>query len=153
MRRLLISSAIGLGVLFGALAPTFVPTPASAYYYHHRYYHHRYYRHRYYGHRPYYRHYATTIITVIGVGGISQEGPMRHDYALILIAVISALLTAAAPAAPSLEGDWKRSGIVSSNLGADRADCKCSTGARAKGVSVTTPPAPRRAAHTTLRAA
>jgi hypothetical protein len=57
MRRLLISSAIGLGVLFGALAPTFVPTSASAYYYHHRYYHHRYHHHRYYGYRPYYRHY------------------------------------------------------------------------------------------------
>jgi hypothetical protein len=67
MRRLLISSAIGLGVLFGALAPTFVPTTASAYYYHHRYYHHRYYgyrpyyhhryyHHRYYGYRPYYHH-------------------------------------------------------------------------------------------------
>jgi len=57
MRRLLISSAIGLGVLFGALAPTFVPTPASAYYYRYRpYYHHRYYHHRYYGYRPYYRH-------------------------------------------------------------------------------------------------
>jgi hypothetical protein len=57
MRRLLISSAIGLGVLFGALAPTFVPTPASAYYYGYRpYYHHRYYHHRYYGYRPYYRH-------------------------------------------------------------------------------------------------
>src|SRR5215470_16032930 len=56
MRRLLITSAIGLGVLFGALAPTFVPTPASAYYYHHRYYHHRYYHHRYYGYRPYYHH-------------------------------------------------------------------------------------------------
>jgi hypothetical protein len=55
MRRLLISSAIGVGVLFGALAPTFVPTPASAYYYHHRYYHHRYYHHRYYGYR-YYHH-------------------------------------------------------------------------------------------------
>jgi hypothetical protein len=34
-----------------------VPTPASAYYYHHRCYHHRYYHHRYYGYRPYYRHY------------------------------------------------------------------------------------------------
>src|SRR5262249_12082588 len=29
MRRFLISSAIGLGVLFSALAPTFTPTPAS----------------------------------------------------------------------------------------------------------------------------
>jgi len=59
MRRLLISSAIGLGVLFGALAPTLVPTPASAYYYHHLFiiiatmatgptYHHRYYHRRYY---------------------------------------------------------------------------------------------------------
>src|SRR5262249_4363387 len=66
---------------------------------------------------------ATTIITVIGVGGISQEGPMRHGYALISIAAISALLTAAAPAAPSLEGDWEGSGIVSSTLGADVADC------------------------------
>jgi hypothetical protein len=50
-------SHLGLGVLFDALAPTFVPTPASAYYYHHRCYHHRYYHHRYYGYRPYYRHY------------------------------------------------------------------------------------------------
>ena len=55
MRRLLISSAVGLGVLFGAVAPSFVATPASAYYYHHRYYHHRYYHHRYYGYR-YYHH-------------------------------------------------------------------------------------------------
>jgi hypothetical protein len=66
MRRLLISSAIGLGILFGASAPTFVPTPASAYYYHHRhylnaYYHHRYYSpdYRYHHHRnrPRYQHY------------------------------------------------------------------------------------------------
>jgi hypothetical protein len=42
-------------MLLGALAPSFVPTPASAYYYHHRYYHHRYYHHRYYGYR-YYHH-------------------------------------------------------------------------------------------------
>jgi hypothetical protein len=63
MRRLLISSAIGLGVLLSALAPTVVPTPASAWYYHHRYYHHRYYgyrpyyHHRYYHHRYYHRPY------------------------------------------------------------------------------------------------
>ena len=48
MQRLLICFAVGLGLLFGALAPM----PASAYYYHHRhyypYYHHRYYHHRYY---------------------------------------------------------------------------------------------------------
>jgi len=55
MRRLLITSAVGLSMLLGALAPSFVPTPASAYYYHHRYYHHRYYHHRYYGYR-YYHH-------------------------------------------------------------------------------------------------
>ena len=66
MRRLLISSAIGLGVLFGTVAPTFVPTPASAYYYHHRYYPNAYYHHRYYSpvdrryhheNRPHYQHY------------------------------------------------------------------------------------------------
>jgi hypothetical protein len=57
MQRLLICFAVGLGLLFGALAST----PASAYYpyYHHRYYHHRhyypYYHHRYYHHR-YYRY-------------------------------------------------------------------------------------------------
>jgi hypothetical protein len=57
MQRSLICCAVGLGLLFGAFAPTFVPTPASAYY--HRYYHHRYYHpyyhHRYYHHR-YYRY-------------------------------------------------------------------------------------------------
>ena len=35
MRRALIGFAVGLTVLLGALAPTFVSTPASAYYYHH----------------------------------------------------------------------------------------------------------------------
>jgi hypothetical protein len=55
MRRLLISMAIGLGVLSGAFATTFVPTQASAYYYRHHYYHHRYYPYRYYHHR-YYHH-------------------------------------------------------------------------------------------------
>jgi hypothetical protein len=66
MRRLLISSAIGLGVLFGAMAPALVPTTASAYYYHHRYYPNAYYHHRHYspdyrhyhhGNRPHYQHY------------------------------------------------------------------------------------------------
>jgi hypothetical protein len=62
MRRHFITIAVGLGVLFGAVAPTLAPTPASAYYYyhhryyHHRYYHHRYYHHRHYGYRPYYHH-------------------------------------------------------------------------------------------------
>ena len=49
---------------------------------------------------------------------------MRHGYALISIASISALLTAAAPLAPSLEGDWKGSGVVSSKLGEDDAACQ-----------------------------
>src|SRR5262249_50666514 len=50
---------------------------------------------------------------------------MGHGYALISIAAIAALLTAAAQPAPSLDGDWKGSGIVSSNLGvADHADCQ-----------------------------
>ena len=31
MQRLLISSAVGLGLLFGSLAPTFVPRPAQAF--------------------------------------------------------------------------------------------------------------------------
>ena len=53
MPRFLILSAIGLGVLFAAFAPTFVPTPASAYYY---YYPRSYYYPRYYGFRPFYRH-------------------------------------------------------------------------------------------------
>jgi hypothetical protein len=48
-------------MLLGALAPSFVPTPASAYYYHHRYYHHRYYHHRYYGYR-YYHHPAPPLL-------------------------------------------------------------------------------------------
>jgi hypothetical protein len=54
MRRFLISFAVGLGLLFGAIAPT----PASAYYYRHGYYrpyyHHHYYHRRYY--HPYYHH-------------------------------------------------------------------------------------------------
>lgn len=64
MRRALISFAVGLTVLLGALAPTFVSTPASAYYYHHRYYPYRYdghyyryrHHHHYYNHRVYRRH-------------------------------------------------------------------------------------------------
>ena len=42
---------------------------------------------------------------------------MRHSFALISIVAISTLLTAAT-AAPSLEGYWKGSGIVS-HKGAD----------------------------------
>jgi hypothetical protein len=51
MQRLLICFAVGLGLLFGA----FAPTPVSAYYYgyHHRYHHHRHY-YPYYHHRSYY---------------------------------------------------------------------------------------------------
>ena len=48
MQRLLICFAVGLGLLFGALAPM----PASAYYYHRGYHHHGYYHHGYY-HRRY----------------------------------------------------------------------------------------------------
>ncbi len=72
MKRLLITCALGLGLL-GAFAPTFEPTPASAYYYRHHYYpyryHGHYYRYRhaghyyryryaghYYNHRRYYHH-------------------------------------------------------------------------------------------------
>src|SRR5262249_22902290 len=55
MRRPLTTSGLRLSMLLGALPPSFVPTPASPYYYHHRYYHHRYYHHRYYGYR-YYHH-------------------------------------------------------------------------------------------------
>jgi hypothetical protein len=50
---------------------------------------------------------------------------MRHGFAPISIAAISLLLVAAnAPPAPSLEGDWKGSGIVSNNLVADHAECR-----------------------------
>ena len=60
MQRLLIGCAVGLALLFGAVAPT----PASAYYYRHHYYpyryHGHYYRyhrhHHYYNHRGYYHH-------------------------------------------------------------------------------------------------
>jgi hypothetical protein len=49
---------------------------------------------------------------------------MRHGFALISIGAISALLIAAAPTAPSLEGYWKGSGIVS-HKGADvRVECR-----------------------------
>jgi hypothetical protein len=56
MRQTLICFAIGVSLLLGALALTFVPTSASA---HHptrygRYYHHgHYYRHRGYYHHHY----------------------------------------------------------------------------------------------------
>jgi hypothetical protein len=49
---------------------------------------------------------------------------MRHGFALISIAAISALLAAAAPAAPSLEGYWKGSGIVSHKGAEDRVECR-----------------------------
>ena len=49
---------------------------------------------------------------------------MRHGFALILIAAISTLLIAAAPAAPSLEGYWKGSGIVSHKGADDRVQCR-----------------------------
>ncbi len=47
MKRLLICFVVGLGLMFGA----FAPTSASAYYYRHYGYHH-YHRH-YYHHRHY----------------------------------------------------------------------------------------------------
>jgi hypothetical protein len=49
---------------------------------------------------------------------------MRHGFALISIAPISALLAAAAPAAPSLEGYWKGSSIVSHKGAEDRVECR-----------------------------
>jgi hypothetical protein len=56
MLRTLISVAVGVSVLLGALAPTFMPTSASAYYYHHRYYRYHYDGH-YYNHPGHYHHY------------------------------------------------------------------------------------------------
>jgi hypothetical protein len=50
---------------------------------------------------------------------------MRHGFALISIAAISALpIAAKVPPAPSLEGYWKGSGIVSHNGGADHVECR-----------------------------
>ena len=49
---------------------------------------------------------------------------MRHSFALISIAAISALLTAAKEPAPSLEGYWKGSGIVSHKGANDRVECR-----------------------------
>jgi hypothetical protein len=49
---------------------------------------------------------------------------MRHGFGLISIAAISALLVAAAPATPSLEGYWKGSGIVSHKGAEDRVECR-----------------------------
>ena len=58
MKRLLLCGSIGAGLLLGTLATTFVPTPASAYYYRHHYYPYRhnghYYRYHHGGH--YYNH-------------------------------------------------------------------------------------------------
>ena len=49
---------------------------------------------------------------------------MSDRFALILIVAMSALLIAASPAVPSLEGDWKGSGTVSNNVAADHAECR-----------------------------
>ena len=49
---------------------------------------------------------------------------MRHGFALILTGAISAFLIAAAPTAPSLEGYWKGSGIVSHKGAEDRVQCR-----------------------------
>jgi len=49
---------------------------------------------------------------------------MRHSFALISIAAISTLLTAANAPAPSLEGYWKGSGIVSHKGADDRVECR-----------------------------
>jgi hypothetical protein len=49
---------------------------------------------------------------------------MRHSFALISIAAISTLLTAAKAPAPSLEGYWKGSGIVSHKGAEDRVECR-----------------------------
>jgi hypothetical protein len=50
---------------------------------------------------------------------------MRHGFALISIAAISALLLAAkVPPAPSLEGYWKGSGIVSHKGADDHVECR-----------------------------
>ncbi|HJY06086.1 MAG TPA: hypothetical protein VJ323_07200, partial [Bryobacteraceae bacterium] len=49
---------------------------------------------------------------------------MRHSFALISIAAISALLTGAKEPAPSLEGYWKGSGIVSHKGANDRVECR-----------------------------
>jgi hypothetical protein len=48
---------------------------------------------------------------------------MRYSFALISIAAISTLLTAAT-AAPSLEGYWKGSGIVTHKGADDRVECR-----------------------------
>ena len=63
MRQTLISFAVGVSLLLGALAMTFLPTSASAqhptryghYYHQGHYYPYRYHGH-YYRHRGYYHH-------------------------------------------------------------------------------------------------
>lgn len=54
----------------------------------------------------------------------TRDGLMRNGFALISIAAIGALLIAAKARAPSLEGDWKGSGVVSNNILADHAECE-----------------------------
>jgi hypothetical protein len=49
---------------------------------------------------------------------------MRHSFALISIVAISVLLIAAKAPAPSLEGYWKGSGIVSHKGANDRVQCR-----------------------------
>ena len=53
-----------------------------------------------------------------------RGAPMRYSFALISIAAISALLIAAKEPAPSLEGYWKGSGIVSHKGANDRVECR-----------------------------
>ena len=54
MRQTLISFAVGVSLLLGTLATTFVPTSASAQ--HHTRYGHYYHHGHYYRHRGYYHH-------------------------------------------------------------------------------------------------
>jgi hypothetical protein len=61
MRQTLISFAVGVSLLLGTLATTFVPTSASAYYHHQRHgypsrYRNYYHQGHYYRHRGYYHH-------------------------------------------------------------------------------------------------
>ena len=63
MRQTLISFAVGVSLLLGALATTFVPTSASAqhhtrygHYYHQGHYYPYRYNGHYYNHRSYYHH-------------------------------------------------------------------------------------------------
>ena len=64
MQRLLICVAVGLGLLFGALAPM----PASAYYYHHGYYHHRHYHHYHHHQLFHHRHLSLSRVCNVNLG-------------------------------------------------------------------------------------